>query len=94
MAQLGATETSHRRQLQLVISASTCNGVQKKFFYYLKQGPPFVLKSGVGRLYKYMYQYLSPRFIRKKSKKWRNKCAAGEIVFKQFFHNHLKRDKH
>ena len=32
MAQLGATETSRRRQLQLVISASTCNGAQKILF--------------------------------------------------------------
>ena len=29
MAQLGATETSRRRQLQPIISASTCNGAQK-----------------------------------------------------------------
>ena len=29
MAQLGDIETRHRRQLQLVILASTCNGAQK-----------------------------------------------------------------
>ena len=81
MAELGATETSHRTGLSYLSFHLTCNGDQKKFFK--------VSNKNLLSFWKVGGDNISPRFAREKFRKMRRR----RNFFKQFSHNHLKRDK-